>query len=324
MKTNLKKTIPTRLALLVIILVASLGWSMVRLSLLRYQPPEVENGQSAYLERARVHQLWVKEHALKKPTITKKFADGYYLADGYVTIDGVGIRANPETFEYLGHRYSRDKDLVYYGYLTVDSADRETFFVSSEGVAKDKNFTFSGADPLIDASLLRVIDYKKNRENYYTDGTFVYVKRDFSEEKYYPLIGVDPLTFEFVDTCVYAERSGAPYIKDKNFVWCAGFVLKDADPKTFKKIGMIESSGEIPMGTSVARDATHMYFGSRLLEGVDTDTAEVVGNSYLKDKDNVYRLMGHSYDTVGDVPIMEGVNPADCLKENLKGCEAPQ
>lgn len=230
--------------------------------------------------------------------------------------------ADPTSFKFLSDNYAKDQKSVYYKscesnpddpmgggkckFQKVDRADPQTFKIIQNdraGFAADKNYIFYNGSLLknADRASFEYIGY------YAKDINHVYVHEDKLE-------GADSETFEFLDKV-------NPYLfaKDKNRLYFQGEIVENGDPASIQSIGyayykdkgqvyflnerpdftLLEkiedadssSFGVICMG--YAKDAHHVYFGSKVIEYANPETFAVVWdeggwNYYGKDTNSVY------------------------------------
>lgn len=109
------------------------------------------------------------------------------------------------------------------------------------------------------------------------------------------LSGADPVSFKAVPgqvTCIksiYYVNNTYVYYEDATHVYAEGGVLTEADPATFKILGMVPQPGSC--GDSYAADKSHVYFFNQLVTGADPATFQVLphvqacGNQSCEAKD---------------------------------------
>ena len=329
------KTVPTRLGLLIILLVAVANGAVVLWYMNSYTPPE------AFDVSGLVGQMQERRE------MGNELPDGWSLFSGKVFYRGKLMEAaDPEKLEYLGGSYTKDVNNSYFCSSLVSDVDIESFVFLGSSYAKDKNNVFyegekiEGSDPETFESLDdyyakdknhvfrwgEIINIELNPDSFVVlgygmikDDDHVYFENEYDEGVYDLISYVDAATFQYVDTCAFVEKSRAHYTKDKNSVFCGGIKIEGADSETFKVIGMIEPDIS---GTAIAQDALNVYFGSVLLEGIAGSTMVILSYDYIKDKNHVYLLKDY-YGDNNTAQIVKGANPANCTVENLEGCEAP-
>jgi hypothetical protein len=192
--------------------------------------------------------------------------------------------ADPDTYQYLGSYYGKDKKNVYVYQEVLEGADPKTFQYLWEDFGKDSEhayFFYSVISGVDFASFEHIgMWYTKDKNNIYYEARV--------------MEGVDMDSFEHL---------GDFYAKDKNSIYALREVMETADYQTFEYIGGL-----------YAKDKNFVYTRSIPLEGADPETFVFVGEFrnfyYGKDKNNVYR----------DSRIKSGVDPQECTKENLRGC----
>ncbi|MCK5591095.1 MAG: DKNYY domain-containing protein [Candidatus Pacebacteria bacterium] len=353
------KTVPTRLGLLIILLVAVANGAVVLWYMNSYTPPEafdvsrlVEQMQErremgnelpegyeikedgVYYKGRLIHgkdidsNTFVFLKTIETPYRQHFFSDKNYIYYAHKESFEILKKADPKTFVFLEGGYTRDKDTIYYHSLLIRGADPKTFEFVGGSIS---TFEINGSD------------YAKDKNNIYYESdlligdtdpeTFKYIGGHYAKDKnnvYFTrnlIEEADPLTFEFIDNS---------YSKDRSNVYYATLLLEGADTVTFESFGY-----------GYAKDANSVYYDGKVVQGVDLLTFKHVGGSYSKDKNNIYvsheKLEGADLTTFEYVSghyakdknnvyynyspfgwgINEGANPANCTKENLNGCENP-
>ena len=293
-----KKTIPTRLGSLIILLIATIAGAGVWWFTDSYTPPEAVD-VSGIVEQTKES----REVKNELPEEYKIKADGVYYKDELIE------EADIATFEYIEYRYAKDKNNIYYLGERVKNIDRLTFEYLGKGYAKDKNYVYysfmKGLDSEVgiikeaDMETFEYLDYfyAKDKDHVYEFGE-VSEEEDWktgevSEEK-------DPATFEILDRYI---------TKDKNYVYyyvptSAKGIFRDADSETFE---VLEDR--------YYKDKDNVYYDYHdynKIEGADPVTFEVLSEGYSKDKNYVYK----------NRKIVEGADTINCTAENLEGCES--
>lgn len=194
-------------------------------------------------------------------------------------------KANPETFEKIDFRWSKD-DRHYFFYYRPAAIDYPTFEVLNENFAKDKNRIYLLksfellAAPAIDAPSARAWNerYAADKENVYDfqeyrDGQEVdsliaisYKGGDFRIiEKDYILfddkVVYDGVEIENADVATFQFVKGY-YTKDRYQVYCAGKSIEGADPGTFEVFEYLIYS----------KDKNHVYYDGKILKEADAAT----------------------------------------------------
>ena len=214
-------------------------------------------------------------------------------------------RANPETYVKIDEDWSKDDTYYFYNYQRVD-VDYQTFEVLNNRFARDKNKvfllkTFSLLDSSIDPATARKVN-----ERYIVDKDYIY---DF--QQYRESVEVDSLVsfrcfdsnsiniigenFLLFDDKVVFDGDELPgvdsrsfqvvkdhYSKDKNHVYAGSKMIEGADPASFEVLETIFYS----------KDKNYVYGGGILIENADVETFEPIdlNNSILyKDKNHTYQ-----------------------------------
>lgn len=107
------------------------------------------------------------------------------------------------------------------------------------------------------------------------------------------------------DLETFEEIDGDGYVRDKNHIYFCGKTLKEADVKTFSKLG--ERS-------SVYRDKENAYYHGRIIEEADSKTFQTIRNRhggicYYKDKNYVYWSVQPVPKKGPTVVTVEGADP---------------
>jgi len=160
--------------------------------------------------------------------------------------------------KFFETRWARDKNHVYYSRYIVEGADPETVVVLNQHHARDKEHYIMGQYALKNDSTL--IFYPnlmaKNKEAvYHKDGRkFIYA---------------DAESFSYLNEF---------YQKDKDYVFCEGKEMLEADITTFKVVGK-ERFGY---------DKKLAFFGRNPIKMADINTWEWLADYYSKDHQNVF------------------------------------
>ena len=206
------------------------------------------------------------------------------------------------TFESLGDRYYRDKDLVYLEYETsikpLKGRDVANFSVLGNGYARDSVHGYFWGTPIrkcVHPLALEVIpDGVDTAEGYARDDQLVYYEgaalKDvdvatwqllplgFSRDAKSVFHGASRLPRVRVGSWQYLERA---YSKDEKTVYLMQFPLKAADPAQFRIL-----RGEY------STDGTHVYQTGQLLEDADASTFQVDENGRAFDKHGAFDERG--------------------------------
>lgn len=162
------------------------------------------------------------------------------------------------TVEFIDEKYAKDKINVYYEGKIIDGADPKTFEVKEEFIAIDNKRIYCGSVPCY---------YnvgKKIRDNYH-----IYDNKVYNGSL---LVANDSESFVFYGYG-YTSYDGAVYHFNKE--------LMKADPATFKVFGYY------------AKDASRVWGGGVLVEGVDAESFVILNENTIKDKEAVYCRIGH-------------------------------
>jgi hypothetical protein len=129
-----------------------------------------------------------------------------------------------------------------------------------------------------------------------------------------------PQVVDGADAGSFSERklsTGQEYGVDKNFAYCAGSKLNGSDGPTFNDSdpnyafdknqayypncriieGADGSSFQVIQVGTYAKDKNHVYRYGIVISGADAPTFQILGDSYMKDKNNVY-FATHTHDEV--------------------------
>ena len=281
-----KKTIPTRLGSLIILLTAVIAGAGVWWYAGSCIPPEVVDvGEVEQLqEKSEVKNELSEEYEIK--------ADGVYY--GGELIEG----ADSETFVVLmdffyinnSSGYSKDKSKVFFEENEILGVDVESFVLIQQydgkvietGMAQDINNRYYFGRKIVERGL--VDELENLGDSYYKDEFNVYREMRYSSGSHSIFIPVilsqfDVESFEFIGLCWYMEGSGSyheSYIKDKNNVFCGEDKLEKADPHTFEVVGFLEE-GEQDAGVYFfSKDKNYVYQAEVLLENKNPETFEIL------------------------------------------------
>ena len=295
-----KKTIPTRLGSLIILLIATIAGAGVWWFTDSYTPPEAVD-VSGIVEQTKES----REVKNELPEEYKIKADGVYYKDELIE------EADIATFEYIEYRYAKDKNNIYYLGERVKNIDRLTFEYLGKGYAKDKNYVYysfmKGLDSevgIIKEADMETFEYLDNF--YAKDKDHVYELGEVSEEENWRTGEVseekDPATFEILNRYITKDKDNVYYY----VLTSAKGIFREADSATFEILG-----------DRYYKDKDNVYYDYHdynKIEGADPVTFEVLSEGYSKDKNYVYK----------NRKIVEGADPINCTAENLEGCKAPQ
>jgi hypothetical protein len=255
-----KKTIPTCLGSLIILLTATIAGVGVWWYAGSYTPPEV------------IDVSGIVEQIKERREVKNELPEEYEIKAGGVYYERKLIEgADPETFEHLGGYHSKDKNNAYIWHDLIKEADPETFEHVEGYYSKDSSHVYcrSGLFKEADAE---TFEYSGSWHvwSYFKDKNHVYRGESIVDEI------DDPATFQFLQNKIYA--------KDKNNVYymvggCAK-IIKEADSETFEILGCY------------AKDKNYIYYNDKSRKEVDYLTAEYLGGQYLKDKNHVYYPAG--------------------------------
>ena len=318
-----KKTIPTRLGSLIILLTATIAGAGVWWYAGSCIPSEVV-GVSGIVEELQ-----------ERREVKNELPEGYEVKVGMLYYKGVLIKINDINLN----------SLVYLGGSEGFSYD---FFKNSQNVYRVYEKTYFSVISGADSGTFQLLDnnLERDKDNYYHNGKLMegvdpnevecmsgcYCKNDINI--YYPTAGswmeiedADYNSFKVFYNCYAKDKNnvyhyavdnfgimntadvetyeylGFEFCKDKNYAYQFNNIIKGADAETFEYLG-----------GSYAKDKNHVwdlqptvYF--KTIE-VDLLTFEYIGEGYSKDKNNVYLYS----------EIMANINPANCTAE---GCNDP-
>jgi len=221
-------------------------------------------------------------------------------ANHIYTQNSVNRLADLETFEVLNHLYARDKNHAFYLSGIIQEADAATFRVLDsgrhiregwtrkpenedddlgfdyEGFACDATQVFHYVLTIGKPCVLRGADpatFKVLPNSYGRDAKSVYYEK-------YRLKGAKPQTFRQLNQHFAADERGVFY---------ADRTMDDADAASFKILGEYW-----------AKDAKRVYFQDKIVEA-DPATIELVAGHFARDGQRVYGFLGQ---------VVEAADPA--------------
>ena len=315
-----KKTIPTRVGSLILLLVATIAGAGVWWYSFSYEEPvPIDIGQVVRELQMRREIVAGEEMRVISGYETKE--DGVYYRGKLVEV------ADLETFEFVGWFnyvgiYAKDKTYVYHDGSIVKKADPKTFEYVGAMYTKDVNNVFMLDETDIDApppSFLPEFSNDIIIPNA-DPKSFSWVKDAFAkdiENVYYAgkvILNADPSTFEQIKylyakdaTYIYFAGQLIPdailqsfeYIdkgcaKDEVSVYCDGKKIVNADPNTFQSIG-----------DEYTKDKEHVYYYGKIVENADPETFQLIEHIFTKDIKHVYYVL------VGDTVEVKIVPEAD-------------
>ncbi|MBL6444946.1 DKNYY domain-containing protein [Fulvivirga sp. 29W222] len=181
-------------------------------------------------------------------------------------------RANPKTYVKVDSDWSKDDANYFYNYQRVD-VDYQTFEVINDHFAKDKNMvyllkSFSLLESSVDPATAQRVD-----ERYIVDKNNLYDFQQYRESE-----EVDSLvSFKCFDSNSL-NFLGKSFLLFDDKVIFDGVELPDVDSRSFKVVKDYYS-----------KDKNHVYAGSKIINGADPASFEVLETTfYSKDKNHVF------------------------------------
>lgn len=176
------------------------------------------------------------------------------------------------TFEPLSEEYSRDKNAVYYKWISLDrflvvelsNADVATFRAMSYMFAADANTIWYMDQPIIGSE----------------PASFVILEGQTAKDRHRVYVGRNPIAQ--LDASTF-RHLGSAYFVDKNGVYWGTEPVIGADPATF----------EVLDGSFVAKDANSVYRSGQVMIGADVATINLLlddpyGYQITSDRNGVY------------------------------------
>ena len=201
-----------------------------------------------------------------------------------------------KTFKKLENGYYKDKNNIYYdldnNLSTIKNADLATFEVlnspysSSIYFAKDKNNVYY-QNKKIDG--LVADGFEQIQSNFIKDRNGIY---KFEEDENEKSLKITPINAK-IDFKNLRELDWKYFGDDKNIYYF--------DEDSFKKVDKADiNSFERIDSTSFFKDKNNVYYEGEKVEGIDTNSIEVISGMLIKDKNNVFyegqKLKGISSD----------------------------
>lgn len=208
---------------------------------------------------------------------------------------GVDIEADaePRIFAYGQSAWGADKENIFLeGHQvqrlgsTTPAIDTATFETLGDLFIRDKQGAYEVENYYY--WLIPGVDPKSfvviNRQ-YAKDAHVVYFLQDTGTKyEVLPIAGLDPSTFRVIGICGSAEGYALYAATDGHTILAGDTPIKGADPATFRIVGEYDPNPDgFPMTGSYAVDKNHVY----------KDCTQIIA----------------------------GADPAECTKDNLKGCE---
>ena len=207
-------------------------------------------------------------------------------------INGLDLK----TFKKLENGYYKDKNNIYYdldnNLSTIKNADLATFEVlnspysSSIYFAKDKNNVYY-QNKKIDG--LVADGFEQIQSNFIKDRNGIY---KFEKDENEKSLKITPINAK-IDFKNLRELDWKYFGDDKNIYYF--------DEDSFKKVDKADiNSFERIDSTSFFKDKNNVYYEGEKVEGIDTNSIEVISGMLIKDKNNVFyegqKLKGISSD----------------------------
>jgi len=254
--------------------------------------------------------------------------DSYAKDKNHVYLDGKIIQeADQSSFEAFFTskinnkvQYDALDDISFYygGRIVGSNISKKEKQIDANGLMTDD---IRNTSQQSEGNTQEIVDFTMQEIDVYfsKDSNNVYFIDPYSGEKKI-IDNVDVETFIQGDKCKAVEMSFNYYYRDKNKTYRLEELLTNKyddvpiiDHDTYEYLGFVQSKpGTMPYGNAYAKDKNHIYYAcGEVLEGVDRDTFEIVGNGFVKDENNVYE-----WDD-----LVEGVDPSKCTKTTIEECK---
>lgn len=178
----------------------------------------------------------------------------------------IELDADHETFKILEHdRYAKDKFRVFYQGSEVKGADAKSFKSVWEFYGIDRNHAYYGEKLIPNAigSSFEVIDgnFSRDGKDYFYSDKALNVC-DYESFVIHDFNGAYGNWLSYDDQCAYFQKSRIPLVDRASF--------------------------EILIG-GYTKDKANVYYGSRIVEGADPESFEMIGNTFAgKDKHSCF------------------------------------
>ncbi len=201
--------------------------------------------------------------------------------------------ADPETFEFLGFQYSKDKDNVYHHNRIISNNTEEAEYLGGNYVSDGKNIFIRGyATNNFDFQSFEHLKYEfaKDKNGVYRNAIVIdgadpetievinkwYLKDD--KNYYFVEYNDDNFSFQDIDYNSFVIVSKY-FTKDKNYVFYKGEIMEMVDLESFEYINEFYQ-----------KDKNYIYYKGEIIEIADTESFIVIDNAYAKDKRYNYFL----------------------------------
>jgi len=258
-----KKTVPTRLGSLIILLAAVVAGGVIWQYGESYIPPETVD-VSKTIEQ-------IKESREVKSEIVSNYEikeDGIYYQG--ILIEGV----DKETFEVLGETYAKDKNYVYYVGKRIEGADPVTFEVLNEIYSKDKSSVYKEGEIIKGVNL--------------ADFTKANLEED--ENQSVPIVYNNPVhgySFSYTEDMQLVAAGNIPYkLKEKGVESMQDFNLNDGDAVLIKTGEKNSEDNIVYTILELSKREGYITFDEYLksLRLNLTNTTESAGTRYMEKK----------------------------------------
>lgn len=210
-----------------------------------------------------------------------------------------------DSFVVLDERWAKDKNHVYRDLDIVEEiADPETFSLDSKSFGRDKLYQYS-INSLFKVTKIMNVDSEtsslvlRNGEvEYYRDKYGMYFLRPSGKDAQ-GRFDANPENFQYI-----GNSSEVQYYIDKNSVYYympwhnddpeirpeGVYKLEGADYMSFKPLQnkTILDGSVVDSAIAFAKDANHVYYIDKIINGADPITYQSLWGGYGKDKDNFY------------------------------------
>ncbi|WP_374123752.1 DKNYY domain-containing protein [Leptotrichia hongkongensis] len=219
-------------------------------------------------------------------------SDDFGIKTRNLKISGLDLK----TFKKLENGYYKDKNNIYYdldnNLYTIKNADLATFEVlnspysSSIYFAKDKNNVYYQNKKI---NGIVADGFEQIQSNFIKDRNGIY---KFEEDENEKSLKITPINAK-IDFKNLRELDWKYFGDDKNIYYFDEDSFKKVDKADINSFERIDSTGFF-------KDKNNVYYEGEKVEGIDTNSIEVISGMWIKDKNNVFyegqKLKGISSD----------------------------
>ncbi len=196
---------------------------------------------------------------------------------------------DPQLFRILNGYYALDSQRVYYFHTPMIGADPKTFEIVFDNYARDAISLFYQGIQVknIDAATFEVLD---DQNNIVRDKNGIYQNLQLVNA-YVRYGGYGRYGYMWAGTFHVYDGYTSGRVK-KDFEELEGGYIRDSEAIYYqdRKIEGVDTDTFQVLGEKLARDKDHAIYAGSVLVSTDADTFELLGDGYARDKSSIYYI----------------------------------